>query len=746
MRYHFAGTVVLMGRVHPVPERHMSARSTDARRGLRCRLRALVAVCCLTAAALPAGAIPAFPGAEGPGADATGGRGGDVYHVTNLQADNDGEIPGSLRYGLDTAPPQGRVIVFDVAGVIQLPPGATTTTWLRTGADNITVAGQTAPGPGITIIGGGTKWTGDNNIIRNLMIRPGPHQQNPGINTNDAFSLQLKNSIVDHVSATWADDENLSQTDSGFNTTVQYSLIAEGLNEYDHSFGSLLNTEVDDALMNFHHNLYAHNKSRNPRVGSETGAGAILNFSNNVVYDWEDRAAYSVADEVSRTNFLNNYFIAGPFNANNDRVFDGGGAMHEVYDEGNYGDMDRDLVHDGLPFQFIGNDYDPAAIEIDWLNESLAWIQGVHTDAHDPFPVDSGYLQSAQDAYTQVLSYVGANWAGRDAIDQRIIDTVVNRNGTVINMVSDVGGFPAYAMTQRPPDFDTDGDGMPDDWEVEHGLNPNVQDHNGDHDNDTYTNIEEYLNDLAAFPAPIVLEFNPAGGRYEEQANWSLDWQPSQYDEVQIVDGIVTVDSTGQHAGNIEIAAQPDDFAALNVTDGWLKVAGTLDITQGALGLSGGSLHTSVLDKEPLSAFNFTGGELHADVVTFDVLNEGGTIAPGNSIGMSHFMGDLEIDAGALQIELASDALADLLIVDGVLTLGGDLDVVLMDGYSPMVGNRWLIATAGQYAGAFDNVAEGYAVEQEGNDLYLVSLIPEPVALPLMLLAAPALLRRRAAR
>ena len=173
-------------------------------------------------------AIPAFPGAEGPGATAIGGRGGDVYHVTNLDFDLNGTTPGSLKYGIVNAPAAGRTIVFDVGGTIYRGGGGSQW-WFRSGKSNITIAGQTAPG-GITIAGTGSKFTGDNVILRNMTFRPNKDPVNPSSFTYDAVSTQLTNSIIDHVSATWFTDEGISQTDAGFSTTVQYNLIAEGLN------------------------------------------------------------------------------------------------------------------------------------------------------------------------------------------------------------------------------------------------------------------------------------------------------------------------------------------------------------------------------------------------------------------------------------------------------------------------------------------------------------------------------------
>lgn len=297
-------------------------------------------------------AIPAFSGAEGPGSSATGGRGGDVYHVTNLEFDLNGVIPGSLKYGINTAPAAGRTIVFDVGGTI-FQNGGGAQYWFRSGKSNITVAGQTAPGPGITIAGVGSKWTGDNVILRNVTVRPNQDPVNPTNYTYDAFSTQLTNSIIDHVSASWYSDEGISSTDAGYSTTVQYALIDEGLNYASHSFGSIISTEVDRGQLSFHHNLYAHNNSRVPRLGSEmpvTQTGAVTNFANNVIYNWINKAGYSGTDQPSSTNFLGNYYIKG--NNNGSTLFTGGDSatypgVTKIYHSGNLYDSNKNGVADG---------------------------------------------------------------------------------------------------------------------------------------------------------------------------------------------------------------------------------------------------------------------------------------------------------------------------------------------------------------------------------------------------------------
>ncbi|TDB80906.1 hypothetical protein E1091_19115, partial [Micromonospora fluostatini] len=190
-----------------------------------------------------AATVAAFPGAMGPAMYATGGRGGDVYHVTNLTDNASNPQPGSLRYGINTTPSSGRTIVFDVAGTIKLsPPGRQG--WLSFGASNLTIAGQTAPSPGVTIMGQATKVTGKNVVIRHLKFRPGQDQANPGSATNDGIWITGDNIIVDHASVSWHDDEGISASDGAGQVSVQYSIVSEGLNYAAHSIGALVGSDV----------------------------------------------------------------------------------------------------------------------------------------------------------------------------------------------------------------------------------------------------------------------------------------------------------------------------------------------------------------------------------------------------------------------------------------------------------------------------------------------------------------------
>jgi hypothetical protein len=673
--------------------------------------------------------ILAFSGADGPGGSATGGRGGDVYHVTNLEFDLNSVIPGSLKYGLSTAPSGGRTIVFDVGGTI-FHDGGGPGWWFRCGADNITVAGQTAPG-GITIAGVGSKWTGDNNILRNITVRPNKDPVHPDYYSYDAFALQVKNSIVDHVSATWHTDEGISLTDSGQNSTVQYATIGEGLNYEGHSYGSIIATEVDGTNYSYHHNLYAHHKSRLPRLGSEMGStGAVLNWSNNLIYNWQSDAGYSGGGQPSSTNFLSNYYVKG-YN-NGSTIFDSANATTRIYQNGNYYDGDKDGVLDGT---------------------LVGWeaFDGSETKLSTPLTVaGGGVVDTAEEGLDRVLEYSGANWQHRNSIDQRIVDSAKDGSGRIINDLTSGTQAAEWAILlaerpdglgnapyNRPAGFDTDQDGMPDTWETAHNLNPNSADNNGDFDTDGYTNIEEYINELTEWPAPQPVVFNAAtNNRYAQITNWDITWQPSKFDEAQINSGTVTVDAVGQHAGTLKLGANPGDNATLNVTEGWLKVensgiaAGTGEVIIGAdpmataaLNLSGGELSVETLSKGANGSMNFTGGTLHADRVAFDLVNDGGVIAPGDSPGVTQILGNLTINSGSLAIELGGTTAgvdSDLLQVTGNAALAGSLDVSLLDGFALAPDMTFdILDIAGTHTGQFAGLSEGSFVGNFGANLFI---------------------------
>ena len=414
---------------------------------------ALLAVTALASAAEPAPRQKAFPTAEGFGQWSAGGRGGKVIYVTNL---NDAG-PGSLREAVETPGP--RTVLFKVSGTIELESG------LRITEPFITIAGQTAPGDGICLKNYELYVRTNDAIIRHLRVRPGAQQ--PG--ERDAITLRsATNTIVDHCSASWAVDEVLSTT-YGEDVTVQWCLITEALHESthhkgNHGFGGLI---AGDRI-SYHHNYYAHNRSRNPRPAS-----GFTDFRNNVIYDWDHEAGYAGTVNKQRVNYVANYLKPGPDTETGRYVaFHTGGPDTWLFADGN-------VVEGALP---DGGD-----------NRAIINVRTRGNLADEPFDVVEPRTQTATKAMEAVLADAGATLPKRDVADARIIDDFRNGTGGFIDTVDDVGGWPTLATAEAPAD--SDGDGMPDVWEQRHGFDDAVSaDGNGDRDGDGYTNLEEYLN------------------------------------------------------------------------------------------------------------------------------------------------------------------------------------------------------------------------------------------------------------
>jgi len=433
----------------------------------------------------------AFPGAEGCGRFASGGRGGDVYYVTNL---NDSGA-GSLRYGISTAPSSGRTILFKVSGTIQLASD------LALNKSNITIAGQTAPGDGITLKRRTLQVSRTRNvIIRYIRVRPGDVDTN--FEGDALWIYQSTNVIIDHVSTSWSVDECLSVTYST-NVTVQWCMISESLNNSQHykgahGYGSLL--RYGAGTLTFHHNLYQHHKSRNPRLGDRLK----LDFVNNVIYNWGDRAGYSgsYADDIGDnpdgfTNYLNyvaNYLVAGPSTKTPNTAFASGSTNTVIYQASNMIDPNKNGTLDGT-------------------NTGWGMFSGFpYTVASSRYPLPEIITHPAPEAYQRVLAFAGASLV-RDEVDRRLINTVRTQTGMIVDAVgpSDqptdyvtnningtnyifVRGWPVLNSAIPPADSDTDG--IPDYWEIALGWNPTAA--NNNHTNaDGYTDLEWYLNWLA---------------------------------------------------------------------------------------------------------------------------------------------------------------------------------------------------------------------------------------------------------
>ena len=410
----------------------------------------------------------AFPTAEGFGRFATGGRGGEVYIVTNLN--DDGE--GSLRKGIVRRGP--RIITFAVSGTIALESP------LDINRGDLTIAGQTAPGEGITIKGYPVAVKADNVIIRYLRFRLGDENEV----VDDALKGRgIENVIIDHCSLSWATDENSSFYETR-NFTFQWNLIAEALNSSvhnkgDHGYGGIWG----GVNASFHHNLLASNNSRNPRFsGSKTTANAedeFLDFRNNVIYNWGDNNVYG--GESGTYNLINNYYKPGPATSNSkkDRILEPYEPYGKFYVNGNVVEGSATVT---------GNNWD-GGVQSD---DPTAAILDTAIDINGNVKT-----HTAEKAFELVLQNAGASFK-RDAVDIRVIEEV--RNGThlhkngIIDSQNDVGGWPELDKGEHLTDSDEDG--MPDQWEKENCLDPEKDDSAGyDLDKD-YTNIEVYINSL----------------------------------------------------------------------------------------------------------------------------------------------------------------------------------------------------------------------------------------------------------
>jgi hypothetical protein len=468
---------------------------------------------------LPQAKIPAFPGAEGGGMYSHGGRGGKVIVVTNLHDSG----PGSFREACEAGGP--RIVVFNVAGIIELKDK------IRIRGPYITIDGGSAPGDGVCIAGDTVELESHDIVIRNMRFRRG----NTWVgDRNDACGGNpIGNIMVDHVSASWGLDENMSmyrhmyQPPDGskelklptVNITIQNSIFSECLGTYNHSFGST----IGGYNSMFHHNLWACNAGRNPSVGMIYD----FNFINNVVYNWRHRTTDG-GDHRSFYTIENNYLKPGPatpldepighrlLKPESRRSPEPTADFGKAYVAGNIVDGNERVSRDNWD----------GGVQVDVDRRAGVSADEVLTNvrADKAYPHAHVTIEPADEAYEHVLANAGAVRPKRDAVDERIVAMV--RTGTVtakpneedltaklkavgyrdnviegiielskqgiIANIDQVGGYPEY---QGEPYADADSDGMPDDWETQHGLDPNdADDSAGDLNDDGYTNIEEFLN------------------------------------------------------------------------------------------------------------------------------------------------------------------------------------------------------------------------------------------------------------
>jgi hypothetical protein len=460
--------------------------------------------------------IPAFPGAEGGGAFSFGGRGGKVYVVTSLEDDG----PGTLREACEKG--GSRIVVFNVAGIIRLKSP------LIIRAPYITIAGQTAPGDGVCVAGESVWINTHDVVVRHMRFRRG--ETYVGRRDDAIGGNPVGNIMIDHVSASWGLDENMSMYrhmyDPGdgskvqklptVNITIQNSIFAEALDTYNHSFGSTLGGEN----CTFMRNLWANNTGRNPSIGWN----GIFNFVNNVVFNWKHRSVDG-GDYRATYNMINNYFKPGPVTPRDSPV--GHRILNPESGRSNleHKVFGRAYVNGNIVegYDKVTNDNWAGGVQVEDESDRDLPDAGEYTEyirASTPFPMPPITIMDSREAYAHVLENAGATLPKRDPVDLRITETVRTgkisyREGInseeyyqfehrrlprdsykqgIITDISQVGGYPSY---KGQPYKDTDKDGMPDVWEKKYKLDPKdpadaVLDCNGD----GYTNIEKFIHGI----------------------------------------------------------------------------------------------------------------------------------------------------------------------------------------------------------------------------------------------------------
>lgn len=442
---------------------------------------------------------PAFPGAEGFGMYVSGGRGGKVYHVTSLSDDGS---EGTLRYAVGQS--GARTIVFDVSGTIEL------TSRLNISKGDLTIAGQTAPGDGICLKNYETYVGADNVIIRFIRFRLGTDKPDytDGKPTQDRDAIwgrNRKNIIIDHCSMSWCTDECASFYGNQ-NFTMQWCLVAESLRgsihpKGYHGYGGIWGGQG----ASFHHNLVAHHDSRTPRLCGSRYSNQpdkeLVDLRNNVFYNWgATNSGY--AGEGGSYNFVNNYYKSGPATKSSIKY-----RIFEVWADDGKNDQPQGVYGH---FYVKGNYMEDKGDNWDWNgfdinNSNNGSMNKYSVTSNSEFNVSPVSTHKPDVAYAKVLKYAGAS-LHRDAVDERVANETKNRNNTykgsvlgglgIIDKPSDVGGWPVLKSQAAPKD--SDGDGIPDEWESAHGLNPSNSSDGSSlaPDGSGYTWLELYMNSL----------------------------------------------------------------------------------------------------------------------------------------------------------------------------------------------------------------------------------------------------------
>ena len=478
----------------------------------------LLCLCMAATVVLAEEKTPAFPGAEGFGRYVTGGRGGNVYHVTSL-ADDGSE--GTLRWALGKS--GVKTIVFDVSGTIHLQSS------LDISIGNVTIAGQTAPGDGICVADYPVSIKANNVIVRYMRFRLG--NKNVLANGADGWDgfggFDQQDWIIDHCSVSWSIDECLSVLGNK-NTTVQWCLVAQSLVNSGHSKGAHgYGGNWGGSGASFHHNLIAHHGSRTPRLGPRptTQLDERMDMRNNVIYNFGGNGCYG--GEGMNVNIVNNYYKPGPGSPTDKKGYRIAGigirtntyvntypayapALHlwgKYYVTGNYNSKYPQLNQDNWTYGII-NQIDASGCDGTFTQETKDSIK-----LAEPIDYILTTTHSAADAYDRVLDFAGAS-LHRDSFDELMVSDTRNGKATYTgsglskgfvnsqddNKPSDAdaswSAWPTLASKEAPKD--TDGDGMPDEWELANALDPTNPKDGKTIGADGYSNLENYLNSLVA--------------------------------------------------------------------------------------------------------------------------------------------------------------------------------------------------------------------------------------------------------
>jgi Ca2+-binding RTX toxin-like protein len=655
----------------------------------------------------------AFVGAEGYGANTSGGRGGSIITVTNL---NDSGV-GSLRWALEqnSGP---RTVVFAVNGTIHLDSQI----MIQNG--DVTIAGQTSAGDGITVEGARIRVKADNVIVRGMHFRPGDSANGQDGGDRDGIMVgttdfQLKNVIIDHNSFEWATDENVDIQGHVTNITVSNNIIASGLShsinpEGEHSKGLLISNwsstdSAYDTNISVIKNLFANNMDRNPEVR----AGQNIEIINNYTYD-AGYGQHTIAVGAGNNGTLvTTVAVVG-------NVVEAGKSTQK-----NAAPVALSAMADGSGVYISDNVWTKLTADAQGNNSQAALTGnlggGQYASATAIFAGSKVNILDSTQVKAYVLANVGANAGHWDAIDQAVLNGVVNGTGTIIDSVAQAGGPQAQVAVQAA--VDTDKDGMPNWFEDLYGFNSKVADNNGDIDHDGYTNIEEYINGLiSGFDLPLaktVVVTNAVDGKAD-----TFIMNTATLATPMAINGFNAAEGDRLDLSSLLTSYRPGidkltDFVNLTVVDG----AGVLTIDRDGTGsayvaqvlatISNGSgLVLSNTIKGATTTDDYTGIAATASAA----INAGNPNATTTTTTVTTSTGTYATVNGTSQMETLTGSAA----ADHLLGLGGN------DTLYGGAGNDWLEGGEGS-----DTLDGGTGADiltgGNGNDTYVVDNVGDTV-------------------